>query len=232
MSAQENILIVAAHPDDEVLGCGGAIAKHRAMGDAVRVIFLAEGVTARYDPDEFDRPDVQAAIKRRNDNAVRALSILGVPQENVFVSQRYCCRLDQIPLIDLVKQIEGHIEQFAPTILFTHALHDTNVDHGLAHRAVLAATRPTANRALRTINAFEVLSSTEWNPTRPFPASAFYDISDVMDLKVAALLAYEDEVMPPRHPRSETTLRALATYRGAQVGVRYAEAFQLIRSLF
>jgi len=114
----------------------------------------------------------------------------------------------------------------------THALHDTNVDHGLVHKAVLAATRPTVMRALKTIKAFEVLSSTEWNPTKPFPANAFCDISEVMDLKVAALTAYEDEVMPAPHPRSEETLRALATFRGSQVGVRYAEAFQLIRSLF
>jgi LmbE family N-acetylglucosaminyl deacetylase len=227
----ERILVIAAHPDDEVLGCGGAIARHCAAGESVRVVFLAEGITARHDPVEFDRPDVQKAVERRNENAIRAMAVLGIGPENVFTSDRYCCRLDQVPLIDLVKEIEGHLHDFNPTTLFTHALHDPNVDHGLAQQAVLAAVRPTKKSALRTIYAFEVLSATEWNPSQPFQANAFYDIEDFMDAKVEALLAYEDEVLPPPHPRSEVVLRALATYRGTQVGCRYAEAFQLIRSL-
>ena len=230
MSA-ERLLVIAAHPDDEVLGCGGTIARFSDAGSDVRVVFIAEGVTARYDPPQFDEPDVVAAIKRRNDNAVRALAVLGVPADAVHLSRRHCCRLDQAPQIDIVKQIERHIAEFAPTHLFTHAAADANVDHGVVHRAALAACRPLNHKAPRVILAFEVLSSTEWNPLAPFRAQVFYDIDATMDRKVTALAAYEDEMRPAPHPRSEEVVRALARYRGAQAGLAYAEGFAVIRQV-
>lgn len=230
-SDRRRLLVVAAHPDDEVLGCGGTIARYRDVGDDVRVVFLAEGVTARFDPSQFDTPEVRERSARRNANALRAMAVLGVPPDQVFVEQRPCCRLDQVPQIDLVKQIERHIADFRPTELFTHAAADTNVDHRMAHQAVLTAVRPLNRTYLETVAAFEVLSSTEWNPTVPFPATLFYDIGVGMERKVAALAAYEDEMMPAPHPRSETVLRALAQYRGAQAGVAYAEAFSIIRQV-
>jgi len=227
----DRILVVAAHPDDEVLGCGGTIAKLRAAGREVRVIFLAEGITARYMPDQFQREDVKAKIARRNANAFRALTLLGVPHEQVFVSDRYCCRLDQAPLIDLTKEIEAHIRDFRPERIFIHAADDTNVDHGIVHRAALVAARPIGPTAPRALYAFEVLSSTEWNPLRPFAPTVFYDIGNFIDAKVAALAAYEDEMLAAPHPRSEHKLRALAQYRGAQAGMHYAEGFALIRGI-
>lgn len=231
MADGERILVVAAHPDDEVLGCGGTIARFVALGHQVRVMFLAEGITARYDPPEFERPDVVAQIERRNANGVRALGILGVPAESVFLSQRYCCRLDQVPQIELVKDIEGHIREFEPTRILTHGPSDANVDHRLAHSCILPAVRPLGGPRIRAIYGFEVLSSTEWNPTAPFPATAFFDISEWMDAKLNALRAYEDELREAPHPRSESVVRALAAYRGAQVGVQYAEGFMLVRAL-
>ncbi|MEW6593794.1 MAG: PIG-L deacetylase family protein [Thermodesulfobacteriota bacterium] len=227
----ERLLIVAAHPDDEVLGCGGTIARFVDAGAAVRIIFLAEGITARYLPEQFDDPVVVDKTARRNRNALAAAAVLGVPAGQVFVERRYCCRLDQVPLIDLVRHIEHHVREFLPTRLFTHAEHDPNVDHGLVHRAVLAATRPLGAIPLRAVYAFEVLSSTEWNPQYPFRGQAFFDVTTTIDRKVRALAAYDDEMHLPPHPRSEEVVRALARFRGAAAGCHFAEAFQLIRGL-
>lgn len=231
MYADERILVVAAHPDDEVLGCGGTIARFAEAGAKVRIVFLAEGVTARYSPDQFGNTEVIQKVHGRNQNALAAAGILGVSSENVFVENRHCCRLDQVPLIDLVKQIEEHIKNFLPTRLFTHAADDPNVDHGLVHRGVLAAARPIAGQCLKAVYAFEVLSSTEWNPLRPFQCQAFFDISLTIDNKIRALAAYEDEMRPLPHPRSAEVVRALARFRGAASGHHFAEGFQLIRSI-
>lgn len=228
---KDHVLIVAAHPDDEVLGCGGAIAKFRKNGDDVRVIFLAEGVTSRYQTDEIMAPHVQQKSKFRNENAIKALEILSVPSEQIFVEERPCCRLDQVPMLDLVKQIEGHIDQWKPAKLFTHAPYDTNIDHRLTYMAVLAAARPKQNSQLRSIYSFEVLSSTEWNPLQPFIPNMFVDVSSVLDKKIEALVAYGDEMRPAPHPRSVEVVRSLAAYRGAQAGVLYAEAFSLVRAI-
>lgn len=227
----ERVLVVAAHPDDDVLGCGATIARFRDAGAAVRVIFLAEGITARFSPSEFETPEVQEWSRRRNANAVRALAELGVPATDVFVQKRPCCRLDQVPLIDLTKEIEHHIRDLRPTRLYTHASDDPNVDHGVAHRAVLPAVRPLQGQSLRAVFAFEVLSSTEWNPLKPFGPTAFVDVTQTMERKVAAMAAYEDEMHPPPHPRSPDVIRALGRFRGAQAGVPYAEGFALIRGL-
>lgn len=227
----ERLLVIAAHPDDEVLGCGGTVAKFRDRGDAVRVVFLAEGITARYRPDQFDDPAVQAEIKTRNDNAAKALAILGVDADAVYVSERYCCRLDQVPMIDLVKEIEGHIRDFQPSQLLSHWREDTNIDHRIVHHAVISAIRPLGIDFLRRVLAFEVLSSTEWNTTSGFPANAFHDVGDQIERKLAAMAAYGDEMREAPHPRSAQVIRSLASFRGAQVGVAHAEAFRLIRSL-
>ncbi|MGB8276151.1 MAG: PIG-L deacetylase family protein [Alphaproteobacteria bacterium] len=225
----ERVLVVAAHPDDEVLGCGGTIARVRGRGAAVRVVFLAEGITARFDPAQFDTPDVQSRMARRNANAKRALAILGVEESEIFTQTRPCCRLDQVPMIDLVKQIETHIRDWRPTCLLTHSAHDPNVDHRLAFDAVLAASRPSKDSALKAVLSFEVLSSTEWNPAHPFAPTYFVDITDTIERKIAAMAAYEDEMRQPPHPRSPEVIRAQARLRGAQAGADYAEGFALLR---
>ena len=222
------ILVIAAHPDDEVLGCGGLIARERKRDVAVRVVFMAEGVTARFDPEEFNLPEVVAASRQRNDNAIVALGKLGVQSSEVFTNSKYCCRLDQVPQIDLVKSVEQHLDDFRPTHVLTHAAHDTNVDHRLSHLSVIAACRPVRRAKPRSILTFEVLSSTEWNPI-PFEAQVFANITEEIDAKIEGLLAYGDEVRQPPHPRSSRVIRALAEYRGAQIGVNFAEAFGVIR---
>ena len=228
---KERILIVAAHPDDETLGCGGTIAKHSARGDEVRVMFLAEGVTARYEKTELESPEIRALSARRNENAIRALAILGVGEEYVLLGSRLCCRLDEYSQIEIVKEIERILREFSPNVVYTHSPDDVNIDHRIAHHSVLAACRPTAVVQIRALYAFEVLSSTEWNPLAPFAGNVFHDISDYIDAKIAALAEYEDEMRQAPHPRSEIVVRAVANYRGAQIGVRSAESFRLIRAL-
>jgi len=225
------VLIIAAHPDDEVLGCAGLIAKFTSAGSLTRVCFLGEGITARYLPDQFNNESVQSEIRTRKDNALKSLRILGVPQNEIYFSERYCCRFDQIPLIDLIKEIEFHIHEFKPSHLLSHSAYDANIDHCLTHKALISATRPINLSFLKKIMAFEVLSSTEWNPTHAFQPNCFYDITDYIDLKIEALAAYDNEMRPSPHSRSEQVVRSLSSYRGAQCGVQYAEAFQLIRSL-
>lgn len=229
MDIEQRILVVAAHPDDEVIGCGGTIAKYRSMGIPVRVIFLAEGVTSRYEESELQMPHVIDAQKRRNENAFKALDVLMVPKKEIFVDKRFCCRLDQVQQLELVKQIEFHISDWMPTCLFTHAPYDTNIDHRITYSAVLAASRPIASCSIKSIYSFEVLSSTEWNPAKPFQANVFIDIADFIDLKVKALSAYEGEMRTSPHPRSEQVIRSLARFRGAQAGLDFAEAFNLVR---
>ena len=229
MSKEEKILIIAAHPDDEVLGCGGSIAKYRSLGIPVRVVFLAEGITARYDEHELQLPHVLNDKDQRNKNAFIALDVLNVPKDQVFINERYCCRLDLIPQIDLVKQIESHIVEWQPTSVYTHSPNDVNIDHRLAYKAVLAATRPLQGSSVKAVYSFEVLSSTEWNTANPFQANIFNDISGFIELKIKALSAYEGEMNLAPHPRSEKIIHALARYRGAQSGLDFAEAFNLVR---
>jgi LmbE family N-acetylglucosaminyl deacetylase len=231
MNVEEKILIIAAHPDDEVLGCGGIIAKYRSLGVLVRVVFLAEGVTARYDNHELQLPYVLDDKNKRNKNAFIALGVLSVPREQIFINERYCCRLDSLPQIDLVKQIESHIKEWQPTSVYTHSPNDVNIDHRITYKAVLAAARPVKGSPVKSIYSFEVLSSTEWNTVQPFQANIFVDISDFIKLKIKALSAYEGEMNDPPHPRSEEVIRALAQYRGSQSGLYFAEAFNLVRSI-
>lgn len=230
--SDERILVIAAHPDDEVLGCGGTLSKYSDVGSRIRVVFLAEGITARYQPEEFTNPEVVEQIELRNQNAFRAADILGIPRDQIFTSTRSCCRLDQLALIDLTKSIEEHLTDFLPTRVFIHSPHDPNVDHQVAHRASLAALRPIRDSQPKAVYAFEVLSSTEWNPMQPFTPNFFTGIGKIgLDRKVAALAAYGDEMRPSPHPRSPQVIKALASFRGSQAGLMFSEAFTLIRGI-
>ncbi|WP_339859768.1 PIG-L deacetylase family protein [Thalassospira alkalitolerans] len=231
MHKNERILVVAAHPDDEVLGCGGVISKARSVNIPVRVIFLAEGITARFAPEDFDSQEVRSKIDRRHRNGTKAMKLLGVDEKEIFFNTRYCCRLDSVPQIDITKEIEDHIHDFLPTKIYTHSEADANVDHRCAFWSMLAASRPIPSRPTVDVLTFEVLSSTEWNPTVPFAPNVFVDISQWLEAKLAAMVAYEDEMHLAPHPRSEEVIRALATYRGTQCGVKAAEGFRLVRSL-
>ena len=229
--ANSRTLVVAAHPDDEILGCGGTIAKLASRGEEIAVLFVAEGESARFRCDQLESAFVKQKIEERNSNAVKALGAVGVRSANVTFLNFPCCRLDQIPIIEVTKKIEEAISFFNPSCIFCNAANDTNIDHRVVFNATLAAARPLKSRSLRSIYCFEVLSSTEWNTTRPFRPTHFECITNFIDQKIEAMRIYGQELMDFPHSRSEQGIKALASYRGMQVGVKAAEGFELIRRL-
>ena len=229
MRAPESVLVVAAHPDDEVLGCGGTMARLANEGHEVRIAILAEGMTSRYQQREQAN---QKQLSHLHSNAQQAAD--KVRAKELVLCKLPDNRLDTVPLLEVVKVVEDLIEKFSPVVIYTHHPGDLNVDHGVVHRAVLTATRPFPGQRVREIYAFEVPSSTEWafQSLEPsFRPSVFVDISATLETKVSALACYDTETRKFPHPRSPEAVRAIAMRWGSVAGFQAAEAFELIRSL-
>lgn len=224
--SKRTVLVVAAHPDDEVLGCGATIAKHCAQGDTVAIVFLADGVTSR-DPQDHE----QSALRRRQ-AAEHACALLGATDLTFLPYPDN--QLDQVTLLTLVQEIEKLIERLSPQIVYTHHNGDVNIDHRVAHDAVIAACRPQPGFPVKRLLFFETPSSTEWRPAasmQSFSPQCFSDISDFLDIKLQALKIYTEELRPFPHPRSLEAVEHLARWRGASSGFKAAEAFALGREL-
>lgn len=219
-----NILIVAAHTDDEALGCGGTIAKYVASGHSVYTMFMTNGVGSR---DEFH----QGSIYERQNAAKAAGRILGITKS--FQLDFPDNQMDTVPLLNIIKQIERVINITKPSIIYTHHAGDLNVDHRITNSAVLTACRPQPTCAVESIYAFEVPSSTEWAgyTQTNFLPNTYNEISDFFELKLKALLEYDHEIRSAPHARSLDNVSSLASYRGYSVGVKKAEAFMLIRAV-
>lgn len=220
----KTILVVAAHADDEALGCGGTIARHVAEGDIVHAVFLADGVSSRPGAKTDDLSHRLAATEQaRQILGIVTNTFLGLPDN----------RLDGLPLIEVIQPLEHVIRQINPQVIYTHHYGDLNVDHRIAHQAVMTACRPTPECKVREIYAFEVMSSTEWNTPvhRPFTPNYFVDISNYIATKLSALAAYGQEMRKSPHSRSIDNLHYLALMRGNTIGVTAAEAFMTIRSV-
>ena len=216
------ILVVAAHPDDEALGCGGAVARHVSEGNEVYVLFMTNGVGARHTSCEAD-------AELRNDGAEAARKILGVKRYiyNDFPDNQ----LDTVALLTLTQAVESVIREIKPNIIYTHHHGDLNIDHRRTHEAAMTACRPQPNFCVKEIYAFEVVSATEWSTPQaaPFLPNHFVDITDYLDLKMKSIEAYSEEMRGAPHSRSLDNLLALAKYRGCSVGLNQAEAFIQIR---
>lgn len=222
-------LIIAAHPDDDVLGCAGMISKYRNLVE-FRVIFISEGSSCRYVLDDTPEAILLKAINERNSFGIKALEILGI--NNYHFYNLPCGRLDQIPILEINKIIEKEIKNFKPDTVFTHSFEDTNNDHIIVHRATQMATRPGSNYFVNTVFSYEVLSSSEWRFTHTFSPNYFEVLSERdVNTKWLSLKEYESEVKDFPYPRSEDGIILLAKYRGMQCGNYYAEAFQLIRKI-
>lgn len=221
--------MIAAHPDDEVLGCGATAAKLSGQGVEITIAILGEGITSRSrDPKAEDQPMVQALRAR----AQQAGTLLGARE--VVLKDFPDNRMDSVPLLDVVHCVEDLIERFAPDAIYTHHIGDLNVDHQVVHRAVLTATRPGTKTSVRDLYAFETASSTEWafeSLSRTFRPNVFVDVAETLEIKIVAMQSYESEKRAFPHPRSPECLRAIATRWGAVAGCGAAEAFELIRSL-
>lgn len=217
------VLACVAHADDEVLGCGASLALHAAHGDKVHIAIMADGVTSRETASASQR-------KERHEAANRAAEALGAQPPILFGFEDQ--RLDQTALLDLTRSIEGLARQLRPTIVYTHHADDLNADHRAVCQATLTAFRPVPGQTVRAIYAFETLSSTEWAFSTPaFRPNRFVDVSSVMPQKRDALRCYEMEMRPFPHSRSFQAMEALATLRGASVGVPAAEAFEVLLSI-
>lgn len=218
------ILVVAAHPDDEVLGCGGTIARHVADGDTVHTLFMTDGVGSRGESDKL-------VVSERRVAAEKAKGILGIRTATYQVWPDN--RLDSVSLLDVVQSLEGVISSLQPQVIYTHHIGDLNIDHRITHQAVLTACRPQPGFGVREIYAFEVPSSTEWaTPNRdPFLPTAYVNIGDFLATKVQALKAYDAEMREQPHSRSVEHIESMARHRGYSVGVAAAEAFMTIRSI-
>lgn len=223
-----SIMVIAAHPDDEVLGCGGTLLKLARAGAEIHLAFLADGIGAR-NPDAAQR---QAELDQRRAAARAAADILGAA--SVHFDDLPDNRLDGVPLLEITQRVEALIARHRPVTLFTHHGGDLNIDHRRTHQAVMTACRPQSGHPVRTLLCFEVPSSTEWQPPGsgpPFTPNWFVDIGATLDGKLAALTAYAAEVREWPHPRSREGVAYLAHWRGASIGCEAAEAFMLARHL-
>jgi len=222
-------LILAAHPDDEVLGCGGTIANLTQRGDGVAIAILGEGITSRHARREDADPKALRALQKRS---LRAAKILGVNEVEFFNLPDN--RFDTVPLLDVVKIVERLVAQYKPAMVFTQHGGDLNIDHAVLFRATLTATRPMSASPVKALYAYEVASSSEWAFQKfspPFRPNHFVNIAGTLEKKIRAMQIYESEARPFPHPRSPEALRAAAQHWGSVIGRPAAEAFELVRQI-
>lgn len=225
-----SVAVIAAHPDDEVLGCGGTIARLAIEGARVHVLLMADGETSR-GKDRLHPVD-PTRLAERNAAAAAACKVLGCASLEVLALPDN--RLDGLELLEVIKRIEVFLQRHQPSTVLTHHQGDVNIDHRVVHDAVIAACRPQPHHTVKELLFFEVPSSTEWRPPgsgQPFSPNWFVDITTTLEKKLEALRAYEAELRAFPHPRSLKAVGALAQWRGATVGVEAAEAFVLGRKL-
>jgi LmbE family N-acetylglucosaminyl deacetylase len=219
----KSILVVAAHSDDETIGCGGTISRHVSEGNEVHLLFMTDGVGSR----NGENCDVNERLV----SAKKATKILGVnSMQNLSFPDN---KMDSVPLLDVTQAIEKKVVEIQPDIIYTHHIGDLNIDHQVTHKAVITACRPQPNFCVKEIYAFEVLSSTEWHTqiSEYFVPNVFVDITDFLSIKMQAFKSYQSEIREVPHSRSEEHLELLAKHRGYCVGVKAAEAFMLVRSI-
>jgi LmbE family N-acetylglucosaminyl deacetylase len=211
------ILVIAAHPDDEVVGAGGAIAQHADAGDEVHVLFVTGGQRGQTDPERE---------RERMGNARDCCARLGVG--DVHFAGLTDARLDQTAHQEINGVLEERIESLDPDVVYTHARDELHRDHVAVHESTLVATRPGSG--VETVLAYEVPSSTNRTTTGDFQPTTYVDVSETIETKIGALSEYGGETGTAPHPRSPEVVRAVATARGTEAGFEAAEAFQVVAS--
>jgi LmbE family N-acetylglucosaminyl deacetylase len=217
------VVVVAAHPDDEILGAGGTFARLVQTGEDVHAIIMAEGASSRY-PAEMAQ-----TLEKSAQRAAEQLGFAGL-SFGPFADQR----LDVEPLVDVTQYIQAILAPLRPRAVFTHFPGDANADHTVVARAAWTACRPYAASWLRRFAVFETPSSTEWGWSMPgngFKPTLYVDITGTLETKLAAMACYESELREYPHPRSLRALRERAAFWGSHVGVAYAEPFRVFREV-
>jgi LmbE family N-acetylglucosaminyl deacetylase len=228
----KRILVVVAHPDDELLGIGASMyllaKKHNCV---IRAVILGEGITSR--SDKHDALKWEEELKLHKENILNAVSYIGY--ESVGVYDFPDNRFDTVALLDIIKIIEKEKNDFNPDVIFTHHGGDVNIDHQKTFEAVVTATRPMDHEKVKTIITFETPSGTEWRASsdpRHFIPNFYMSVSEeALKAKIKGMESYEFERREFPHPRSPEALTILAKQRGLTVGTNYAEAFCIIRSI-
>jgi LmbE family N-acetylglucosaminyl deacetylase len=225
----EQVGVIVAHADDELLGCGGTIARLADRGVCINLLVLADGETARKDLDQHQQ---KILIEKRKDACRKVASFLGI--ENCFFLDLPDNRLDSVDLLDITQAIEAFLFKHRPSLVITQHSSDLNLDHEITSRAVLTAARPVGGHHVCELIAFETPSSTEWafSAAPGFRPDCFVDVSTSFDQKIAGLKYYAAEMREAPHPRSTSSLKALGKWRGAQSGFQFAEAFETVFRFF
>lgn len=224
----KNVLVIAAHPDDELLGVGGAVRRFADQGIICRAVIVGEGITSRSEKRNDADTNELAMLK---EDARKAASVVGY--ETIDFCDLPDNRLDGMELLDVIKVVSKYVKKYKPDTIFTHHHGDLNIDHRIVCEAVITACRPVGDYFVEKIYSFETPSSTEWNYTyeEPFTPNAYIDVTDTVEAKVEGMKCYRSESTVFPHPRSAEALRALATFRGSNVGMEKAEAFMLLREV-
>jgi LmbE family N-acetylglucosaminyl deacetylase len=221
-----NVLVLAAHPDDEVLGCGGTIARLSSEGHKVTIAILGQGAASRFPKDSTEAISKISALRERSREAGRILGAAEVLHYDLPDN-----RFDSVDLLDVVKLIEEIGLRVKPDEVFTQHGGDLNVDHQITFRATMTAFRPQPGCLVRSLYSYEVASSTEWAFGRVAPVflpDTFLDISNFTEVKIQALAVYDGEMREYPNPRSFNAVRTQFAERGARIGMVAAEAFDTI----
>lgn len=223
------VLVIAAHPDDEVLGMGGTISKYTSSGVEVAILIVTDGSTSQY----RNAPNLLEIINEKRNETYKSASILGV--NKVFWGELPDMKLDVTPHIEINQVIENVINEFCPTIVYTHFYGDINKDHRMIYDSTLVACRPVSCQCVKQLFMYSVPSSTEWNAqvtNSIFMPNHYVDISGkYAECKYRAMECYKAELRDYPHPRSIQFLRLADTAEGNRVGLMAAESFMLLRSI-
>ncbi len=230
---KNRILVVAAHPDDEFLGCGGTLINHRDNGDDIGILIMSEGSTSR---------DKKRNILKRQKELLELKKVAKkianqIKSKFVKFNSFPDNRMDSVNFLDVVKKVENVIKTFKPNIIYTHHPSDLNIDHNIVYKAVMTSSRPVPNQSVKQILLFETLSSTNWSLSNLkknnfFNPNYFHEIpKSSLKIKLNMLSMYKSEMKKWPHARSLKSVKALAHYRGSSIGCDAAEAFVLERHI-
>jgi len=232
-----NILVVSAHPDDEIIGMGGTL-KKLSKKHSISILFFSDGITSRrksghvnipkYDISKSEKNKMNKEIEIRKKHAKQALKIVGV--KKAFFLDYPNNELDLIPFLKIVKDVENAIFQSKCNAIFTHHHNDLNIDHRFVYEAVITAARPLPNSSVNSIISFEAFSSTDWRKPYQFNPNMFVDISTELSSKIKALKSYKNEIRKFPHPRSIESIKSLSKKWGSLYGFKAAEAFEIVFS--
>tara|TARA_Y100000401_G_C8241253_1_gene183132 strand:- start:54 stop:698 length:645 start_codon:yes stop_codon:yes gene_type:complete len=212
----KNVLVLAAHPDDETLGCGATIARLSAEGHNVRLLTFTNGLGAR--GEDGNRNDVLGLVQ--NMLGLKSYSYGSFPDN----------KMDSIPLLDVCKFIENNVN-YDPDLIFTHHSDCLNIDHRIIYQATLTSFRPQLGHKTK-IYSYYIPSSTDYNPSHNFNGNTYYDVTDYKNIKLDVLRkCYDGEMREYPHTRSYENVENLMKVWGSEVGLKYAEKFKLIRSV-